>query len=60
MGAVTPPAALDVVWAGDITGAAMGVRVWRPCPAVHAGLRGGRIPTAELLSRLDAWLGRQE
>ncbi|MFI7107685.1 hypothetical protein ACIBK9_15325 [Nonomuraea sp. NPDC050227] len=59
LGRFTRPAALDVVWVGDTTGAVAEVRVWRaPCRAVYAGSTGGRIPTAELLSRLDAWLGR--
>ncbi|MFI7696697.1 hypothetical protein ACIBQ6_47040 [Nonomuraea sp. NPDC049655] len=58
-GRFTRPAALDVVWVGDVTGAVAEVRVWRaPCRAVYAGTTGGRNPTAELLSRLDAWLGR--
>ncbi|GAA2208103.1 hypothetical protein GCM10009850_035610 [Nonomuraea monospora] len=58
MDGIRLPADLDVVWVGDITGAVVEVRVWRaPCRAVHAGRTAGRVPTAELLSRLDAWLG---
>ncbi|MFI7611306.1 hypothetical protein ACIBP6_08820 [Nonomuraea terrae] len=55
----TRPTALDVVWVGDHTGAIAEVRIWRaPCQAVYTGSTGGTVPTAQLLSRLDAWLGR--
>jgi hypothetical protein len=53
------PTALDVVWVGDATGAVAEVRIWRaPCQAVYAGPTGDKVPTTELLSRLDSWLGR--
>ncbi|YCK37059.1 hypothetical protein ACNF49_24300 [Actinomadura sp. ATCC 39365] len=45
LGRFTRPAALDVVWVGDTTGAIAEVWVWRaPCRAVYAGSTGGRIP----------------
>ncbi|MET7337865.1 hypothetical protein [Nonomuraea sp. NPDC005650] len=54
---ITQPTALDVAWVGDLTGAIAEVRIWRaPCQAVYAGSTGGKVPTAELLSRLDTWL----